>query len=250
VSTPYPEGQSTGPLQAPPPPPQYPAQPYGHPYQPYGAPYGQPGFDLQRPRTNVMAILGLVFAFVCSPLGIVFSAIGLSQIKKRREAGKGLAIAGLVLSIVFVLIGLLMILLVLPALMTAAKQTATAEAAPPARSAPVQRAVEPALQDAHGIVRACQVIIPALTKTYADLGKATTEQEYLQLLTTVRTTIETTAHTSTDPVFVQDVLTLSQDLKRAGEVTEGQDTAPIDKAIVADGKTIDDDCGAAGYVPN
>ena len=47
-----------------------------------------------------MAILGLIFAFVFSPLGIVFSAIGLGQTKQRGERGRGLAIAGLILSIV------------------------------------------------------------------------------------------------------------------------------------------------------
>jgi peptidyl-prolyl cis-trans isomerase B (cyclophilin B) len=90
VSQHYPEGPATGPIQAPPPPPQYPGQTYGEPY-------GYAASDNQRQRTNVMAILGLVFAFIFSPLGIVFSAIGLSQIKRRREGGKGLAISGLVL---------------------------------------------------------------------------------------------------------------------------------------------------------
>ena len=54
-----------------------------------------------------MAILGLVFAFVFSPLGIVFSAIGLKQIKQRREGGRGLALAGLILSIIFMVIGII-----------------------------------------------------------------------------------------------------------------------------------------------
>ena len=57
-----------------------------------------------------MAILGLVFAFVFSPLGIVFSAIGLKQIKERREGGRGLALAGLILSIIFVVLGILIVI--------------------------------------------------------------------------------------------------------------------------------------------
>lgn len=53
-------------------------------------------------KTNSMAIAGLVTAFVCcgTPVGIILSAIGLSQIKKDpTQEGKGLATAGLVISI-------------------------------------------------------------------------------------------------------------------------------------------------------
>lgn len=64
----------------------------------------QPG---QQAKTNVMAILSLVFTFIFAPLGIIFGAIGLNQIKKTSEDGKGLAIAGLVTSSVFSLFWLL-----------------------------------------------------------------------------------------------------------------------------------------------
>ncbi|MGZ4556693.1 MAG: DUF4333 domain-containing protein [Mycobacteriaceae bacterium] len=52
-----------------------------------------------------MAILAIVFAFIAAPLGIVFGAIGRSQIRKTGQQGKGLATAGLVLGIVFTLLG-------------------------------------------------------------------------------------------------------------------------------------------------
>ncbi|MGZ6854622.1 MAG: DUF4333 domain-containing protein [Mycobacteriaceae bacterium] len=55
--------------------------------------------------TNTMAILAIVFAFIAAPLGIVFGAIGRSQIRKTGQQGKGLATAGLVLGIVFTLLG-------------------------------------------------------------------------------------------------------------------------------------------------
>jgi peptidyl-prolyl cis-trans isomerase B (cyclophilin B) len=45
-----------------------------------------------------LAIASLVCAFVFAPLGIVFGHISLSQIKKRGEEGRGLAIAGLIIS--------------------------------------------------------------------------------------------------------------------------------------------------------
>ena len=57
----------------------------------YAAPGGRRG-------TNGMAIASLVLAFFCFPLGIVFGHIALSQMKRTGEDGRGLAIAGLVIS--------------------------------------------------------------------------------------------------------------------------------------------------------
>ncbi len=57
-------------------------------------------------RTNTMAILALVFAFVFSPLAIVFGVVARKQIARTGEGGQGLATAGLVLGIVFVLVSL------------------------------------------------------------------------------------------------------------------------------------------------
>lgn len=57
---------------------------------------------VQPQRTNGMAIAGFVLALLCctSPLGIIFSAIGLNQIgKDPSQGGKGLATAGLILGI-------------------------------------------------------------------------------------------------------------------------------------------------------
>ena len=61
------------------------------------------------PRTSGMAIAGFVLAFFCGVLGLIFSAIALSQIgnSKGQLKGKGLAIAGLVISIVFGIVGML-----------------------------------------------------------------------------------------------------------------------------------------------
>lgn len=51
-------------------------------------------------KTNTMAILGFIFSFLFSLLGLIFSIIALRQIKERHEDGKGLATAGLVISII------------------------------------------------------------------------------------------------------------------------------------------------------
>jgi len=55
--------------------PQQPAQPYGQPQYPapYPPQYGQP-YPMQ-PKTNTMAILSLVFAFLFSVLGIIFALL-------------------------------------------------------------------------------------------------------------------------------------------------------------------------------
>ena len=59
------------------------------------------------PKTNGMAITGFVLSLLgCTwPLGLVFSIIGMNQTgKDPSQGGRGLAIAGLVISIVFAVI--------------------------------------------------------------------------------------------------------------------------------------------------
>ncbi|MGE3284883.1 MAG: DUF4190 domain-containing protein [Pseudonocardia sp.] len=98
-------------------PPGYAAQPgYGQPG--YGAPpgqgYGYPGAyqpGYQPAATNTMAILSLIFAFVFAPAGIVFGFIARRQIRETGEQGDGLALAGLILSIAFTVIFVLLVVL-------------------------------------------------------------------------------------------------------------------------------------------
>jgi hypothetical protein len=63
--------------------------------------------------TNVMAILALVFAFVFSPLGIVFGAIAKKQIAQTGEQGMGLAKAGFWLGIGFTVLSVVWFVFVL-----------------------------------------------------------------------------------------------------------------------------------------
>ncbi|WP_225799361.1 DUF4190 domain-containing protein [Streptomyces sp. NK15101] len=81
--------------------------PYTSPGMPYAAgPYGGPGSVPygQPPRrsTNGLAIGSLVSGVVCClpPLGLVLGLVALPQIRKKDQTGKGLAIAGIVLSAV------------------------------------------------------------------------------------------------------------------------------------------------------
>ncbi len=75
-------------------------------------------------KTNSNAMAGLIFgvlAFFCcckflfGPLGIIFSLVGLSEINRHPESyeGRGLAIAGLVLSILSVLLAVMLFMIAL-----------------------------------------------------------------------------------------------------------------------------------------
>jgi peptidyl-prolyl cis-trans isomerase B (cyclophilin B) len=56
-----------------------------------------------------MAIASLVCAFLFAPLGIVFGHISMSQIKRTGEQGRGLAIAGLIISYVLTILTILVV---------------------------------------------------------------------------------------------------------------------------------------------
>ena len=76
--------------------------PGGYPGVEHGYPIGySAGYPTGYPppqATNSLAIASLVCGFLFAPLGILFGHISLSQIKKTGEEGRGLAIAGLVIS--------------------------------------------------------------------------------------------------------------------------------------------------------
>lgn len=60
---------------------------------------------------NVWAILGFVFAFIIPVLGLIFGIIGLTAIKKDvYTKGKGLAIAGIVISLIFMVVAVVFII--------------------------------------------------------------------------------------------------------------------------------------------
>ncbi|HLL68209.1 MAG TPA: hypothetical protein VK453_21205 [Micromonosporaceae bacterium] len=64
-------------------------------------PYGGPTAPAQPSErgTNGLAVAGLVLAFLLAPVGFVLSIIAFVQAGKRGQRGKGLAIAGIVVSI-------------------------------------------------------------------------------------------------------------------------------------------------------
>jgi len=89
-------------------PPPYGAYP---PQSAYAGYYGYPAGYPQPQPTNSFAIASLVSAFLFAPLGIVFGHISLSQIKRTGEQGRGLAIAGLVISYLITVLTIVVVLL-------------------------------------------------------------------------------------------------------------------------------------------
>ena len=74
--------------------PQYQQPQYQQPQ--YQQPYQQ---QYSEKRSNSYAIAGFVLAFFFALLGLIFSIIGLRKVDECGGSGKGLAIAGIVLSI-------------------------------------------------------------------------------------------------------------------------------------------------------
>ena len=61
-------------------------------------------------ETDGFAIAGFVTSLLIPVVGLVLSAIALGRIRKNNTGGRGLATAGLVIGIVFTVVGLLLIL--------------------------------------------------------------------------------------------------------------------------------------------
>lgn len=60
-------------------------------------------------KTNSLAIAGFVMSIICcAPIGLILSTIAMGQINKNpSESGKGLAIAGLVLGVIGIIVGMI-----------------------------------------------------------------------------------------------------------------------------------------------
>lgn len=54
-------------------------------------------------KTNGMAIAGLILAFLVAPIGLILSLVGLIQAGRQGQKGKGLAVIGIVVSLVLMI---------------------------------------------------------------------------------------------------------------------------------------------------
>ncbi len=76
-------------------------------------------------RTNTYAILSLVFAFVFSPLAIVFGHMARKQIRMTGEGGDGLALAGMIIGYISIGLMLLAFAIILPLVAVTTSHVAT-----------------------------------------------------------------------------------------------------------------------------
>lgn len=81
---------------------QYYAQPAPAAAPGYGAPYGTP--YPSKPKTNTLAIVGFVCSFLISIVGLILCIVAKNQIKTSGERGDGLATAGIIISIVWMVL--------------------------------------------------------------------------------------------------------------------------------------------------
>ena len=64
--------------------------------------------NYNRQQVNTLAMLGLVFAFVSPLVGLILSIIGLNKSRQLNGLGRGLAIAGIIVSILSMVLSVLM----------------------------------------------------------------------------------------------------------------------------------------------
>lgn len=89
------------------PPPQYGGYPAGYPYQQGYPPPPQGGTNKLAIGSIVASVLGLLCG-IGSIIGIVLGALALNQIKRSREGGYGLAVAGIVIGVAAMAIWIVM----------------------------------------------------------------------------------------------------------------------------------------------
>jgi len=74
----------------------------------------------QPAQSNTLAIVGFVFAFLMPLVGLICSIIGLKKSKELNDNGKGLAIAGIIISVIEILIVIIAIVVPLMAALSEA----------------------------------------------------------------------------------------------------------------------------------
>ena len=70
---------------------------------------GMPPVPTHAPRMSGLALAGFITAFLCGPLGFILSLLGYNQVKNSRGqlTGKGFAVAGMAISSVLFVVGVL-----------------------------------------------------------------------------------------------------------------------------------------------
>lgn len=120
-NVPNPSDQTPGAAPVPPAPPAPPAPAYGAPAAPAysgATTHDAPAYGVPSPaKTNTLALVSLIasivgfFTGIGFLVGIVCGHIGLSQIKKTGEQGRGMAIAGLIIGYAGIVISIIVLII-------------------------------------------------------------------------------------------------------------------------------------------
>lgn len=70
-------------------------------------------FSTPTPKTNVLAIVGVIFAFLMPVVGLICSIIGKNKVEECGGNGKGLATAGIVISVIAIVLLVLAVVFLL-----------------------------------------------------------------------------------------------------------------------------------------
>jgi hypothetical protein len=186
-----------------------------------------------------MAVAGFVLSFFVGVLGLIFSIIGLRRSSEPGRGGRGLAIAGIVISALniafwaLVLVGL--------AARSTTPDGSTLDAAGPS---PTSAAPAPGSQT---VKSACHVIIPAVTGAQADLQSATSVSDMLDKVNRLADKVEQYGKATGDASFTQDTTKLAIEyraLLHAAQTGRKPDFTTLAKA----GEQVGFDCGRVGVV--
>jgi hypothetical protein len=201
-----------------------------------------------------MAILALVFAFVFSPLGIVFGIIGLRQVRERREGGRGLAMAGLVLGVIFTLLSIL----ALVALLVAAKSVSdsvessvsrapSASSSPPSPSSSARPSASPSAPATGSttVAAACRSVLPQVTGLAQELQGKSSPQEVGDVFLATADRLDGLARTN-DPSFNADVRALADEYRDAGSQAANGEPPGNEQDLFNAAREVGRDCGLAG----
>jgi hypothetical protein len=192
--------------------------------------YDQYGYQQQSGRTNTLAILGFVLAFVFWPAGLVLSILGIRQARQRREGGHGLAVAGVVISAVAALVTVLSIAVVV--LVANTSSTVTGEVTTPA-PAPAVTGSSASPGQPLSLVEACSIIMPAATSL-----KTATNARALE----VADQMDAAANQSQNNILMLDVHGLTDLMRRAAAGDSSVDATNLYEASYTLGKY----CGEHG----
>jgi hypothetical protein len=207
-----------------------------------------PGDAAAATGTNTMAVLGLVFAFLLPVLGLVFSAVGLVQTRRRGQDGRGLAVAGLAVSVALLVVAAVL----LATVGTTARRTAgSPQDAVPAAAAGTDAPPVPAGNPAdEAVVAACSTILPAVAQLQTDLGGAATVDDVATRIAALQRQIAAAAAGTGDGGFTAHAGALAADFGRLVDAARGGgDPAALVGSIQQDGMELGQDCGQAGWLP-